>query len=128
MKYQLLKKNFNPIFFRRSPPWGLFSSIALWRRIVWLCRMKTANDVYFRSCQLMFRGLNKKNQINFWLAYTDLLFKMSEDVHRVFFVYGKIGRGWYYWIWYITDRSELIFWLVIYRAHVLINALKPFLT
>ena len=36
----------------KSPP------IALWHQMFWLYQMKITNDVYFQSCQLIFRGLN----------------------------------------------------------------------
>ena len=47
MKINFVKEVFDDVRYK----------VCMWRRMFWLCRMKTANDVYFQSCELMFRGL-----------------------------------------------------------------------
>ena len=124
--------------------WNVFDSIRykvcirqLRRRMFWLCRMETTNDVYFQSCQLMFRGLNdvctslmdkelpgtdriiRQQCYHCWLAqcieqtYTSNLWKLVEtSALRVWAAYVQIIEFFYSRDndWQLTEAEQFRKW------------------
>ena len=71
---------FNPMFSTTSAV-RMYSPIALWREILRLLWMKTVNDVYFHSCQLMLCGLKHSNMVWRLRSYN---FRKNHLTRRVF--------------------------------------------
>ena len=99
--------------YRRWPSWGLYSYFALRLSLFWLWRIKSENNVYFQSYQLMFRNLTYRLKIGIsWYAptcqnYVMFINKHEKNVRMFISIFGYLHISYLYFL--VQSQGHLLF-------------------